>query len=400
MAMRLMKQKYKDRKTKREIIPKNWSLDFNDLLGRRQRISLRVSNKKVAESYTQNIESIIAFKSRNRPFSSEIIEWLEKIPESICSKLASINLLDCEEFSATKTLKNHLKDWKHHLQECGLTPKHINQQYHRVKRIIEGCKFVYFTDIKESIVISWLMKQKSIRNHTDHPISNSTRNHNIRAIKSFCNWAVKEGRILKSPLANLKFFKEDLQLRRSLTSEEIERLLKTTPKQPPVLGIDGKQRALIYRIAIETGLRASEIKALTVENINFKTSSIILDGRFTKNSQTARLPLRESTLELLKEHAATRQEIQKLFDMPYKQSVMIKQDYKAAKIDYDDNGSGKLDFHSLRHTFGTMLAKSGTHPKVAQQLMRHKKIEMTMNIYTHISPEQTREAVNSLPAFA
>ena len=39
----------------------------------------------------------------------------------------------------------------------------------------------------------------------------------------------------------------------------------------------------------------------------------------------------------------------------------------------------KLDFHSLRHTFGTLLAASGIHPKTAQQLMRHSDINLTMS---------------------
>lgn len=32
----------------------------------------------------------------------------------------------------------------------------------------------------------------------------------------------------------------------------------------------------------------------------------------------------------------------------------------------------KLDFHALRHTFGSLLAASGVHPKTAQKLMRHQ----------------------------
>jgi len=40
---------------------------------------------------------------------------------------------------------------------------------------------------------------------------------------------------------------------------------------------------------------------------------------------------------------------------------MLRKDLATAKV--ENNGMDKLDFHSLRHTFGTMLAASGVHPK-------------------------------------
>ena len=58
-----------------------------------------------------------------------------------------------------------------------------------------------------------------------------------------------------------------------------------------------------------------------------------------------------------------------------------------------------IDFHSLRHTFGTLLAASGVHPKVAQDLMRHSDINLTMSRYTHTLRGQTVSAIESLPDF-
>lgn len=61
------------------------------------------------------------------------------------------------------------------------------------------------------------------------------------------------------------------------------------------------------------------------------------------------------------------------------------------------NGRGAVGFHSLRHSFGTMLAAAGVHPKTAQQLMRHSDINLTMSRYTHVLRGQERKAINSLP---
>ncbi len=51
----------------------------------------------------------------------------------------------------------------------------------------------------------------------------------------------------------------------------------------------------------------------------------------------------------------------------------------------------------LRHTFGTLLAASGVHPKTAQELMRHSDINLTMSRYTHTFRGQEAKAVESLP---
>jgi integrase len=46
----------------------------------------------------------------------------------------------------------------------------------------------------------------------------------------------------------------------------------------------------------------------------------------------------------------------------------------------DTNHEGELlDFHALRHTCGAWLARTGAHPKVVQQVMRHSTITLTMD---------------------
>ena len=76
---------------------------------------------------------------------------------------------------------------------------------------------------------------------------------------------------------------------------------------------------------------------------------------------------------------------------------MIRTDCEVAGIDCEDNGQGKVDFHSLRHTTGTLLAASGVHPKVAQTIMRHSDINLTMSIYTHTLTGQESQAIANLP---
>ena len=57
-----------------------------------------------------------------------------------------------------------------------------------------------------------------------------------------------------------------------------------------------------------------------------------------------------------------------------------------------------LDFHSLRHTCGAWLARSGAHPKEVQAVMRHSSITLTMDTYGHLFPGQEAETVARFPA--
>ncbi len=58
------------------------------------------------------------------------------------------------------------------------------------------------------------------------------------------------------------------------------------------------------------------------------------------------------------------------------------------------------DFHSLRHITGSLLAASGVHPKVAQSIMRHSDINLTMSRYSHTYLEQESETISRLPDFS
>lgn len=64
--------------------------------------------------------------------------------------------------------------------------------------------------------------------------------------------------------------------------------------------------------------------------------------------------------------------------------------------DEDEDGR-TADFHALRHTYITNLARSGIHPKIAQALARHCTIALTMNRYTHTVLTEQADAVNALP---
>jgi integrase len=59
-------------------------------------------------------------------------------------------------------------------------------------------------------------------------------------------------------------------------------------------------------------------------------------------------------------------------------------------------GLPRVGWHELRHTFCTHLDRSGVSPKTMQSLLRHSKVETTLNVYTHAGLEEQRKAVAKL----
>jgi integrase len=49
-------------------------------------------------------------------------------------------------------------------------------------------------------------------------------------------------------------------------------------------------------------------------------------------------------------------------------------------------GITQVTMHGLRHTHATLLLEDGTHPKFVQERLRHSRISVTMDTYSHVIP--------------
>ena len=52
--------------------------------------------------------------------------------------------------------------------------------------------------------------------------------------------------------------------------------------------------------------------------------------------------------------------------------------------------------HSLRHTFGSILLEKGVELKVISELLGHKDITTTANIYVNVTPKLARASIDVL----
>ena len=75
---------------------------------------------------------------------------------------------------------------------------------------------------------------------------------------------------------------------------------------------------MLYRLAIETGLRASELRSLTRESLGLDGSdpTVTVMAAFTKNRQAATLPLRPNTASDLQSLLGVKLPTAAAFNMP------------------------------------------------------------------------------------
>ncbi len=154
--------------------------------------------------------------------------------------------------------------------------------------------------------------------------------------------------------------------------------------------------------AIETGLRANEVRNLTVGDFDFDKLTVTVKAGYSKRRREDTQPLRQDTAALLREFLKDKLPGAKAFGGRYRQltkrtSKVLKADLTDAGIPYVDEAGRYADFHSLRHTTGSLLAASGVLPKVAQSIMRHSDINLTMSRYSHVLRGQESEAIEGLP---
>lgn len=215
-------------------------------------------------------------------------------------------------------------------------------------------------------------------------------------------------RVCENPVAHLKPLNartDRRRERRALEVDEVRRLLSSTRASDERYGMSGPERAWLYRIAVETGLRVNELRSLTVASFDLDASVVTVEAGYSKRRREDTLPLRPDTAAELKSFFSGKLPGVKAFGGRYKKltdktAKMIEADLTEAGICYQDDAGRYADFHSLRHTAGTWLAASGVHPKVAQSIMRHSDINLTMSTYSHTLRGQEAEAVAKLPDLA
>ena len=377
-----------------------WWVDFVDHTGHRRRWGL-FADKRQSEVFAQRLQDLIAVRQNRGVLPVDLQTWTEGLAPSMHKKFLTSGLLDRQGAEAVKPLSVHMADFKGSLEAKGNTQTYADLTYSRLTTVVDGCGFKTLGDIRADHVERRLAE---LREGTeDKPgISAASSNYYLQACRQFTRWLVQNRRASENPLAHLRRLNTKTDRRhdrRALEVEELQRLIDTTRQGPVLYRMAGEERAMLYRLAVETGLRANELRTLEVGGLDFDRGSLTIQAAYSKRRQEDTLPMRAETVQDLRAFVGRRGPSERVFNMPHASNIsrMLRQDLEAAGIPYVDDAGRYADFHSLRHTTGSLLAAAGVHPKVAQRLMRHSTVELTLNRYSHVYAGQEDDAIAKLP---
>lgn len=162
----------------------------------------------------------------------------------------------------------------------------------------------------------------------------------------------------------------------------------------------GPDRAMLYRIALGTGFRAGEIRSLTLQAFRLDDAppSIAVAAAYSKHRRDDVQPIRPELAGALRPWLAARPGDGPVFgSMSSHTNLMIRADLEAAGIARVDGSGRVVDFHALRHSFITALARSSAPVKVVQTLARHSTPGLTLGVYSHVGIHDQAGALDALP---
>jgi len=342
-----------------------------------------------------------------------------------------------------RPIGEHVEAYLTGLEASGASPKHVAETGRILRTVLAGCGFGTLAALERSSVEAWLNRRRL------EGASARTRNIDLIRLNAFFNWCVGAKRLLANPLKGLPLANEkadNRRHRRAMTETELARLLDVARRRPVLEALTvrkgprkgeayadvrpevrerldrlGRERALIYKTLVLTGLRRGELASITIGQLALDgpTPHVELEAADEKNREGSFVPIRADLaadlehwladrLDALQAEALDRGEPiparlpadAPLFIVPEKLVRIFDRDLKAAGIAKRDDRGRTLDVHALRHTFGTLLSKGGVPLRTAQAAMRHADPSLTANVYTDPRLLDVTGALDALPALS
>jgi len=319
---------------------KRWSVELTDHLGTTRQIATGQRDKKTAEAIGRSIERLVRCRVSGEPLDPVTAKWLEGISPKLRTTLEKFGLLDAARMAALRPLTEHVlgtadtPGWKQYLASKGNTALHVRRYPRLVLRAFKGVGATYWSDISATRLMTWLGEQRVGKpdakgKRARRGIGAGTFNSFVTALGGFGRWMQREGLVSDTPMASLRKLNaktDKRRPRRPLDVTELRWLLDTTRRGPKRADMTGPERAMLYRLAVETGLRSSELASLTRSSFHLdgEVPTVTVQAAYSKRRRDDVLPLRSNTANDLREFLANTPPLAKAFHMPPATNVVTK----------------------------------------------------------------------------
>ena len=255
-----------------------------------------------------------------------------------------------------------------------------------VKYLKEQAENIDWGRVDKKALVSYILFLK------EREYASATVARKVAAIKSFFHFLVADGFLKDDPTATLDSPRAKKPLPRVLSAEDINRLLEEPAKgSTPKALRDTALLELLYA----TGMRASELVSLNLEDVNLASACVRCFG---KGSKERIVPIHPRAVVALEDY------LQKgripLLGDPEEKALFVNLRgrrltrqglWLIIKGYAEEVGIAGVTPHILRHSFATHLLGGGADLRNVQQLLGHANISTTQ-VYTHVSSERLRQA--------
>ncbi len=196
---------------------------------------------------------------------------------------------------AALPLADHVAEWEQSILNGGKSAVHAALQRRRVETITDGLKWTKVRNVDPADAARFIvnMRVKRGKNKRDWTPSIRTCNGYRQALGQFLRWLAETNRGPAFKLSALKLAddrRDRRRERRALEPDEARRLIAaaTADDAQDVQGLTGEQRARLYRISLETGIRPGELSRLTwpAFRLDGKAPSVTLAASITKSGNS------------------------------------------------------------------------------------------------------------------
>ena len=213
----------------------------------------------------------------------------------------------------------------------------------------------------------------------------------LSSLKRFYRFALRQGKISADPSINIDAPKLPRGLPKSLTEEDVEKLL-AAPNVEAALGL--RDRTMLETL-YASGLRVSELVTLRISQVSQDMGVVRIMG---KGAKERLVPLGEEALAWIRRYLKeSRPQIlaRRVADAMFvtnRGGAMTRQAFwhllrrHAARAGLTKS----ISPHTLRHAFATHLLNHGADLRVVQLLLGHSDISTTQ-IYTHVARERLKQ---------
>lgn len=227
----------------------------------------------------------------------------------------------------------------------------------------------------------------------DQSYSRNSLSRKISSLRAFYQFLVQESFIQENPFSYVQMRKKQLRLPHFFYEKEMEALFEAVKGETL---LDNRNEALL-EVLYGTGIRVSECAGLTLQDIDFKASVMLIHGKGNKERY---VPFGSFAADALQNYCA--QSRKKLMDTYKKQHeyVFVNHhgepitatgiEYILNKIIEKSSLSANIHPHMLRHTFATHLLNNGADMRTVQELLGHVSLSSTQ-IYAHVTKESLQK---------